>query len=183
MTKRGPKPVPKTQVSERQRKLLETICRAKTAAQQLVERAAIVLMSSEALADREQGKRLGVDRQRVGRWRRRWAKARTKLAEAEQASASDADLLALINNVLSDRMRSGAPGRFTAEQITDIVALACEPPKDSGLPISHWTPSDLAREAGKRGIVESISPRHLDRFLKTSQHSASQKPVLAQFAR
>lgn len=182
MAKRGPKPVQKTQVSARQRKILKAICRAKTAAKRLVERAAIVLLSSEALADREQGERLGVDRQRVGRWRDRWAKAREKLVEAEQAGASDADLRTLIQNVLGDRARSGAPAKFTAEQVTDIIALACESPKDSGLPISHWTPPELAREAVKRGIVESISPRHLDRFLKRSQHSTSQEPVLAQFA-
>ena len=28
-----------------------------------------------------------------------------------------------------------------------IIALACEPPAQSGLPVSHWTPTELAREA------------------------------------
>lgn len=179
MTRRGRRPVPKTQVSRRQRDILEAIRRTKKAAQRLVERASIVLMSSEAMADREQGERLGVNRQRVERWRRRWNEAEERLAQAEQADASDADLKAMIVDILADRPRSGAPTKFAAEQITDIVALACESPKDSGLPISHWTPSDLAREAVNRKIVESISPRHLDRFLKGGQRSASQKPVLA----
>jgi len=50
--------------------------------------------------------------------------------------------------------------------VAQIISLACEKPEDSGLPVSHWTPPELAREAAKRGIVESISPRQVDRFLK-----------------
>lgn len=173
MAKRGPRPAAKTQVSGRQRKILETICRARTVAQRLVERASIVLMSSDALPDQEQAERLGVSRDTVGRWRRRWVEAQEKLAQAEHAEATDTDLKALMENILSDRARSGAPTKYTPEQITDMIALACESPKDSGLPISHWTPPELVREAMKRGIVESISPRQLDRFLKRSQYSAA----------
>jgi hypothetical protein len=55
--------------------------------------------------------------------------------------------------------------KFSAEQIAGLIALACEPPADSGLPVSHWTPPELAREAVKRGLVQSISPRQVDRFL------------------
>jgi hypothetical protein len=54
------------------------------------------------------------------------------------------------------------------EQITAIIALACEAPADSDLPISHWTPPELAREAIKRGIADSISARQVDRFLSRS---------------
>ena len=39
------------------------------------------------------------------------------------------------------------------------------PREDSGRPITHWTPPELADEAKKRGIVESISPRSVGRFL------------------
>lgn len=71
----------------------------------------------------------------------------------------------MIVDVLADEPRSGGPPKFSPEQVAAIIALACEPPGDSGLPISHWTPPELAREAAKRGIVESISPRQVDRFL------------------
>jgi len=64
-----------------------------------------------------------------------------------------------------DEDRCGAPPKFTPEQITAIIALACEHPSQSGVAVSHWTPPELAREAIKRGIVESISPRQVDRFL------------------
>jgi len=86
------------------------------------------------------------------------------LAAAEK-SATDKDFEKLVIAVLMDEARKGAPAKFSPEQVAGIIALACEPPSDSGLPVSHWTPPELAREAIKRGIVESISPRQVDRFL------------------
>jgi hypothetical protein len=54
------------------------------------------------------------------------------------------------------------------------VALACENPREeSGRPITHWTPPELADEAVKRGIVESISPRSVGRFLGRGGSEAS----------
>ena len=47
-----------------------------------------------------------------------------------------------------------------------IVALACETPQASGYRVSHWTPTELATEAIKRGILEKISPRSVGRFLR-----------------
>ncbi len=153
------------EVSIRQRMVLETLVRAKLTPQQLAERCRIVLESAEGQPNLHQAKALGVDRQRVRRWRHRWAAAREALAAAEQQNASKKELEAMILGVLTDDQRSGAPPKFSPEQIASIIALACEPPKDSGLPVSHWTPPELAREAIKRGIVESISPRQVDRFL------------------
>lgn len=80
-------------------------------------------------------------------------------------SLSDADLEMRILAVFADKPRSGTPPKFTPEVIVKIIALACEPPSDSGLAISHWSTSELAREAIKRGIVASISPRQVGRFL------------------
>ena len=130
----------------------------------MVERCRIVLLSAEGLSNETQADELGIDRQCVRRWRHRWAKARPALDTAEQRKASTKDLEKLIIGILDDD-RCGAPPKFTPEQITGIIALACESPADSGIPISHWTPPELAREAVKRGIVESISPRQVDRFL------------------
>jgi hypothetical protein len=41
---------------------------------------------------------------------------------------------------LADLPRPGAPGHITAEQVCQIVALACEPPGESGRR-SHTGPS------------------------------------------
>ncbi len=160
-------------VSERQRTILERIVRSKRSPRELVERARIVLMSFEGLDNPEQARRLGVgvDRQRVRRWRNRWGASEKSLAQAEAQEASEKDLEKLVLTVLSDNPRSGAPATFTPEQLTRILAVACEPPSDSDVPISHWTPAELAREVIKREIVESISPRHVDRFLKGGRHT------------
>jgi homeodomain-containing protein len=152
-------------VTARQRQVLEAVAKTRLAAQRLVERCRIVLMSADGRANLRQADELQVDRQRVRRWRHRWAKASKVLAAAEEEGATDKELEKMILAVLADDQRSGAPPTFTPEQVATIIALACEPPGDSGLPVSHWTPPELAREAIKRGIVESISPRQVDRFL------------------
>ena len=152
-------------VTPRQKRLLEGLIRTKLAPQQLVERCRIVLMSAAGRDNADQANELGIDRQRVRRWRHRWAKAREALSAAEKEGASDKDFEKLVLRVLDDDYRSGAPPTFSPEQVASIISLACEPPADSGLPVSHWTPPELAREAVKRGIVKSISPRQVDRFL------------------
>jgi putative transposase len=153
------------EVTARQREVLETLVRAKQTPQDLAERCRIVLMSAEGHTNQYQAKTLGIDRQRVRRWRYRWPEAYEVLVAAEAQDATDKDLKALVVNRLADAPRCGAPAKFAPEQVVDIIALACEPPEDSGLPVSHWTPPELANEAIKRGIVESISSRQVDRFL------------------
>jgi transposase len=152
-------------VTKRQKQVLERVARTKLAPQQLVERCRIVLMSAEGRENADQADELDVDRQRVRRWRHRWAKAREDLVAAERERATDKDLEKLIINALADDKRSGAPPKFCPEQVAAIIALACESPAESGLPVSHWTPPELAREAINRRIVQSISPRQVDRFL------------------
>lgn len=152
-------------VTARQREVLETLVRTRSTSQRLAERCRIVLMASDDWNNQNLADNLGVDRQRARRWRRRWNDARVLLAEAEDEGATDKDLRALIIWALTDSERPGAPPKFTPEQVVAIIALACEPPSDSGLPVSHWTPDELAREAVKRGIVDCISGRQVDRFL------------------
>lgn len=44
------------------------------------------------------------------------------------------------------------------------MAIACEDLQASDYPVGHWTPKEVAAEAIKRGIVESISERQVGRF-------------------
>jgi putative transposase len=67
---------------------------------------------------------------------------------------------------LEDLPRPGTPARITADQRCQIEAMACEDPEDSSRPISQWTSREIADEVMKRGIVDSISPRHAARLLK-----------------
>ena len=124
-----------------------------------------MLGSAEGRPNLHLAAELGIDRQRVRRWRVRWAQIESALAAAEAQAPSDEELEAKILDALSDNYRSGTPPKFTPEQVVAIVALACEPPADSARPISHWSTSELADEIVKRRIAESISPRQVGRFL------------------
>jgi putative transposase len=158
------------------RRILEAKERAYRTPQQLAQRIRIVLKSSsERRLNRETAEQLGVDPQRVSRWRRRWFGAQGRLQQAEANGATDKELETLAVSTLSDLYRSGVKPKFTAEQMTQIVALACEDPKDSDLPVSHWTPKEIATEAIRREIVASISVRHVDRFLKGCRSTTPQE--------
>ena len=154
-------------ISLRQRAVLEKWTRNKASTpHRVVERARFILMSAGGVCNVEQGRRLGVDRQRARRWRTRWAESQERLAAAEREGATDKDLTKLLYDMLADRERSGTPSKFTAEQLAQIIGVACELPTECGRPVTHWTPAELAAEVIQRGIVESISPRHVDRVLK-----------------
>jgi hypothetical protein len=87
-----------------------------------------------------------------------------------------------IEVLLTDEPRPGAPSIFTFEQFMQIMALACEKPITVDVPISTWTPRELAEEAVKRSIVKTISPRTVERFLKGECFTAPSQTVLADTA-
>jgi len=154
-------------LSSRQRALLNQWANAHKTSQQMLVRVRIILLAAQGLSNVGISAELGITDQRARRWRRRWVESQSRLAEAESHEAtSEADLARLIDAILSDEYRSGTPPRFSAEQMTQLIALACEDPTQSGCPVTHWTPKELAAEAIQRDIVASISIRHLDRFLK-----------------
>lgn len=175
---RGPKPQ-LIQLEERQRTILERIVRRAQSAQCMVSRSKIILLADEGMGNQQIADELGMHVQTPRRWRNRWAEIAERLATAE-AESTDKELHLMIEQVLSDQPRSGTPPTFTPEQICQIVALACEPPEESGRPVTHWTPAELADEAVKRKIVERISPRSVGRFLKGSRPETTPLPVLAE---
>ena len=149
-----------------QRVALERLVRAPSTPQCVAERARIVLMSAGSQLNVVQAAALGVDPQRVRRWRVRWAAAQPAIAAVEDAEGDDAHVDDLVVSLLSDEPRSGRKPTFTAEQVAQIIATACEKPSDCGREVSHWTPRELADEAIKRGIVAGISVRHVGRILE-----------------
>ena len=90
-----------------------------------------------------------------------------KLAQAEAEGLSDKALTTMLVEALTAHPRAGTPATLTAEQIVQMVAVACEDPTDSGRPVSHWTPREVAEEVRKRGMVETISTRSVGRFLQS----------------
>ncbi|WP_199812456.1 IS630 family transposase [Streptomyces sp. NRRL S-337] len=67
---------------------------------------------------------------------------------------------------LADRKRSGRPASFTALQVAEVKALACQLPAETGTPLSRWSCPELAREAVDRSTAGSISPSTVRRWLK-----------------
>ena len=175
---RGPKPK-QIQLTERQRTILEQIVRRAQSAQCMVTRSKIILMAADGLCNQYIADDLGIHIQTPRRWRNRWAEAAERLGVVETES-DDKALYTHITDVLSDAPRSGTPSTFTPEQICQIVALSCEPPEASGRPVTHWTHAELADEAIKRQIVESISPRSVGRFLKGRRPETAPESILAE---
>ena len=155
----------KVTITERQHDILRTIQNAPTASSQLRQRAAIILLAFDRQGNPQIAAQVGLSRRQVSLWRRRWADAWDRLIRIE-CLESHAALRRAIEQVLRDEPRSGPPGKFTPEQIVQILAVACEPPEKSGRPITHWTAHELADEVVKRGIVPSISVAQVGRYLR-----------------
>lgn len=152
------------QLTTRQEVLLSQLCRRQTSPQHQVRRAQIILKAAHGMNNSHIAQEMSLACITVRDWRERWAEAVALLSEAEAQQVDDKCMSALIKEVLSDAYRPGKPATFSAEQVVQIVALACEEPTRSERPISRWTPKELADEAVKRGIVESISSQSVERF-------------------
>ncbi len=155
----------KITITEAQQEILRAFSRSTTAPSRLRQRASIIVLAFDGLLNEEIAERVGLTHRQVGRWRRRWSKAWGRLIDIECCEARAA-LRRAIEAVLSDEPRGGAPGKFTPEQVTQILAVACEPPGKSGRPITHWTAWELTDEVIKRGLVSSISPSQVSRYLR-----------------
>jgi putative transposase len=150
----GPKP-PAVELTADERRDLEGLARRHKTGQQLADRARIVLRAADGLNNSEIARELSLEPDTVRLWRQRWL----ALSGVAAAELDVADRLA-------DAPRPGTPARITPEQVARIVALACEAPGESGRPVSQWSTTELAAEIMRRGIVDTISPRHAARLLK-----------------
>jgi putative transposase len=166
-------------ITERQQAVLQTMTRSSTCPQARAQRAHMILLAFDGLDNEDIADRISCERHAVGIWRRRWADAFQRLVLIECCEKESA-LPNAIDDLLSDAPRSGCPGTFTAEQVCQILAVACAPPEDSGRPVTHWTPRELADEVIQRGIVASISVRQVGRFLKYGRTPAPAQSLLAE---
>jgi len=172
----GPKP-PAVNLTAPVRTILQEIARCYTHPYYLVLRAKIVLLAATGANNAEIARRLDIDTDTARTWRTRWLAAEVHLQAAEAAGATEKDLTALIKAILADAARPGAPDTFSPEQLVQVVALACEDPRESDREISHWTHRELADETIKQEIVDTISPRHVGRVLD----EADLKPHLSRY--
>ena len=112
---------------------------------------------------------------------RDWLRAQIVLAAARgRASARiAADLQVSVDTVrkwrgrfaargldgLTDLPRSGRPRRISALDRAAVVALACQLPAATGVPLARWSGPELAAEITKAGLASPISPSSVLRIL------------------
>lgn len=154
----------KVRLSETQESILQEIKRSRMVSQRLSQRVSIILLAFAGVLNACIAREVGLARKQVGLWRRRWQQSFEALVSIE-CRESHAALRRAIEDVLSDAPRSGSPGKFTAEQVTQILAVACEPPENSGRPVDRWTARELADEVVGRQIVPSISRSQVGCYL------------------
>lgn len=157
------RPTQAIQLTAEQEHLLQRLARSRETPHSLVQRSRIVLYAAQGIAGKAISIQLGIDEDTVVLWRKRWLEGKPKL---EKLAGHPGKLPALIGELLSDRPRPGSPGKFSAEQVCQIIALACEQPPEH---LSHWTHKDLAREVVTRDIADSISTTSIGRFLKSGR--------------
>jgi len=158
----------KIMLTEKQQSILQQIHRSRIAPRRLVQRVSVILLAFAGWFNVDIAAEVGLARKQVGLWRRRWRQSFDALVAIE-CRETQAELRRVIEDVLGDAPRSGSTGTFTGEQVTQVLAVACEPPEQSGRPIDRWTHRELADEVVARGIVESISVSQVGRYLSQAE--------------
>jgi putative transposase len=156
-----------------QRDLLQRLARSRETPHSLVVRTQMILHAAEGRQNKTIAGTLGVCEETISFWRKRWLSGQGELAKG---AGHPKRLREVVGWLLADRPRPGSPGTFSAEQVCQIIALACETPPEH---LSHWTYPDLAREAIQRGIAATISKSTIGRFLKSGGPQAAPGQVLA----
>ena len=119
-------PIESTRLSTRARQRLDKLVRSRTTEARVVERARIILLAADGVANSEIARRLEVSRPKVLRWRQRFAEGD-------------------VESLLVDAPRSGRPRTISAELIEKIVRETQHTtPPDA----THWSTRTMARRHG-----------------------------------
>jgi putative transposase len=136
-------------LTDEQRSQLEVLVRRPTTSQRLVDRALIVLLAADRLGQRTIAQRLGLRRNTVRKWIRRF------LAAGVEG--------------LADQARPGRPRRISPEERCLVIATACQDPAEHGLAgHSSWSSVLLAQVLVASGRVAAISARSVQRILQVA---------------
>ncbi len=132
-------------LSAGERKRLKKRARGATTVHRDWLRAQIVLAAARGRASTRIAADLHVSVDTVRKWRGRFA-----------ARGPDG---------LADLPRSGRPRRISALERAAVVALACQLPAATGVPLARWSGPELAAEITKAGLASPISPSSILRIL------------------
>lgn len=165
---------PAINLRTKQKDILTGIVNSRTARCDHQKRAQLILYFDQGLSNIKAAKAVSLQPKQASQWRHRWlSNEETLLAVETNEHTKSNTLKSKIEETLSDLPRSGKPPTFTALQVSQILAVACETPQDSGLPLSHWSLPALQLEVIKRKIVKSISKSTLHVFLKSGRIKTS----------
>ena len=99
------------------------------------QRAQIVLSAAQGHANARIARDLRCDEGTARKWRGRFAESGLE--------------------GLRDRPRTGRPRRISEADRAAIVALACQLPAETGVPLARWTGPELRREVEERGLAST----------------------------
>jgi len=132
----------------------------------------------------EFGRELNHDPETVSKWYSRGYDANCQWDELSKSAIEEPGHAGkflrkerLAEQLLADSSRSGAPATYSAEQYTQIIALALMSPSEFNRPITHWTARELTDEIHLQEIAPGISQRQVQRFLD----QADLKPHKSQY--
>jgi transposase len=167
-------------LSQVQENVLLAITKRRDSPQNLVQRSQVVLFAASGQDNQQIAAQVGLYSKTVRTWRPRWNKQQQKIDAIENDGNEKALHEFITDVVLADDPYNGKRGKYTPEQIMQLYAIACEPPPDSGRPISHWSCRELAEEMVKRGIVTEIPISTVWDFLKSRRLETPQSPRMAE---
>jgi transposase len=125
----------------------------------LVQRARLLLLAAEGMANTEIAQRLGVSRPTVIAWRKRYTREG-------------------LSHGLADRHRRGRPQTVRRDRRAEILAATLSPPP-TALGVTHWSSRRLARELGvSYSTVGRVWAEHDIRPWQTETFKFSTDPEL-----
>src|SRR5271168_5119794 len=150
----------KVELSEAQRKQLETWATGRTIPVRLAERAKMILFAAQGKTDKEIGAELAIWRGTVARWRGRF------LADG-------------VSGIERDETRPGRKPKISARKVKSIVALTTQQRPDSA---THWSTRSMAAvagisEASVRRIWQAhgLKPHRLESFKVSNDKHFAEK--------
>ena len=132
-----------------QRNRLEGIIREQRGEARAYRRARMLLLAASGESIRSIARLLGTSRARVRGWVQRFRTAGV--------------------DGLEDRARSGRPRVLTSLERHQVVAAACQSPREFGVARDVWTRHALAQSVVDAGLVRSISPSTVAEILDEAE--------------
>ena len=136
-------------LNRKDKKALLEILRQQNVEARLYRRARMILLAASGESIASIARQLGTSRDRVYHW-----------IKSYQVAGIDG---------LEDHSRSGRPEIVTSLERHQVIAAACQPPREFGSERNLWSHESLAEALVSSGLVRSISSRTVGRILQDAE--------------